>query len=172
MTHSTECPSSPFLSFMRPYRPSRPSPPRQEHGRGAILDPKGCKVCDVECAAGLLVGGRTVCPGSLGGGKGPKCRGASSSLLHHRRRLLFGARVSFSIDFLYTNVSVIHASSLLLYSTHGPSLSPSQTLVFVCVVPVLICVSFLLGADVAWGFFGAVCCCLLLLALVLVLYSQ
>lgn len=48
---------------------------RQEHGRGAILDPLGCKVCDVECAAGVLVGGRTVCPGSLGGGKGPKCRG-------------------------------------------------------------------------------------------------
>ncbi|CAM9502234.1 unnamed protein product, partial [Scytosiphon promiscuus] len=51
----------------------------KEHGRGAILDPLGCKVCDVECAAGVLVGGRTVCPGSLGGGKGPKCRGGSQS---------------------------------------------------------------------------------------------
>ncbi|CAM9756414.1 unnamed protein product, partial [Ectocarpus fasciculatus] len=51
----------------------------QEHGRGAILDPLGCKVCHVECAAGVLVGGRTVCPGSLGGGKGPKCRGGSQS---------------------------------------------------------------------------------------------
>ncbi|CAM9462870.1 unnamed protein product [Ectocarpus sp. 4 AP-2014] len=51
----------------------------KEHGRGAILDPLGCKVCDVECAGGVLVGGRTVCPGSLGGGKGPKCRGGSQS---------------------------------------------------------------------------------------------
>ena len=47
----------------------------KEHGRGSIFDPKGCKVCDVECAAGALIGGRTVCPGSLGEGKGPKCRG-------------------------------------------------------------------------------------------------
>eukprot|EP00904_Undaria_pinnatifida_P012606 jgi/Undpi1/8476/HiC_scaffold_25.g10943.m1 len=51
----------------------------KEHGRGAILEPLGRKVCDVECAEGLLVGGRTVCQGSLGGGKGPKCRGGSQS---------------------------------------------------------------------------------------------
>ena len=52
---------------------------QQEHGRGAILEPLGRKVCDVECAQGLLVGGRTVCQGSLGGGKGPKCRGDFSA---------------------------------------------------------------------------------------------
>lgn len=52
----------------------------KEHGRGVILDQAGCRVCEVECAAGVLVGGRTVCPGSLGGGKGPKCRGRYTNL--------------------------------------------------------------------------------------------